>query len=97
MQGIIRTMRAERGFGFVRDAEGDNVYFHRSVVIPPERFVTLGIGRWWSSSGCWVPEGPGPPCSWLCLRPVDDRTLRRRLVKERTLREAPHPGAKRRW
>jgi cold shock CspA family protein len=43
MQGIIRAIRAERSFGFVRDAEGDDVYFHRSVVFPPERFVTLAI------------------------------------------------------
>jgi cold shock CspA family protein len=44
MQGIIRAMRVERSFGFVRDAEGDDVYFYHSVVIPPERFVTLAIG-----------------------------------------------------
>ena len=44
MQGTIQTIRAERGFGFLRDAEGDDVFFHRSVVLPPANFATLTVG-----------------------------------------------------
>lgn len=44
MQGTIQTMRAERGFGFIRDAEGGDVFFHRSAVTPPATFTTLAVG-----------------------------------------------------
>jgi cold shock CspA family protein len=71
MQGIIRTMRAERGFGFVRDAEGDNVYFHRSVVIPPERFVTLAIG-----TVVEFEQVSGPRGSWATTLTVVPETHR---------------------
>jgi len=58
MQGTIQTIRAERGFGFIRDAEGDEVFFHRSAVTPPEHFATLAVGmavEFESESG---PKGP---------------------------------------
>jgi cold shock protein len=44
MHGTIQTIQAARGFGFVRDAEGAEVFFHRSALTPPERFATLEVG-----------------------------------------------------
>jgi CspA family cold shock protein len=44
MQGTIQTIHAARGFGFLRDTEGAEVFFHRSALIPPERFATLEVG-----------------------------------------------------
>jgi CspA family cold shock protein len=46
MQGTIQTIHAKRGFGFLRDTEGAEVFFHRSALTPPERFATLEIGMW---------------------------------------------------
>ena len=44
MQGTIQTIRAERGFGFLRDTEGGEVFFHHSALPSPEHFATLKIG-----------------------------------------------------
>jgi CspA family cold shock protein len=44
MQGTIQTIHAARGFGFLRDTEGAEVFFHRSALTPPERFATLEVG-----------------------------------------------------
>jgi CspA family cold shock protein len=44
VQGTISNIRTERGFGFLRDAEGAEVFFHRSALTPPERFATLEVG-----------------------------------------------------
>lgn len=44
MQGTIHSIRTERGFGFIRDTEGVEVFFHRSALTPPERFDTLEVG-----------------------------------------------------
>ena len=44
MQGTISNIRTERGFGFLRDAEGAEAFFHRSALTPPERFATLEVG-----------------------------------------------------
>ena len=44
MQGIIQSIRAERGFGFIRDAEGGDVFFHRTAVTLPNRFDALAVG-----------------------------------------------------
>ena len=44
MQGTIQTIHATRGFGFLRDPEGAEVFFHRSALTPPERFATLEVG-----------------------------------------------------
>jgi cold shock CspA family protein len=40
----IQTLHAKRGFGFLRDTEGAEVFFHRSALTPPERFATLEVG-----------------------------------------------------
>ena len=44
MQGTIQSIRIERGFGFIRDTEGAEIFFHRSALTPPERFDTLEVG-----------------------------------------------------
>jgi cold shock protein len=44
MHGTIHSIRLERGFGFLRDTEGAEVFFHRSALTPPESFVTLAVG-----------------------------------------------------
>jgi CspA family cold shock protein len=44
MHGTIQTIHAARGFGFIRDSEGAEVFFHRSALIPSEGFATLAVG-----------------------------------------------------
>jgi cold shock CspA family protein len=44
MHGTIHRIRTERGFGFIRDTEGAEVFFHRRALTPPERFATLEVG-----------------------------------------------------
>jgi cold shock CspA family protein len=44
MHGTIHRIRTERGFGFIRDTEGAEVFFYRRALTPPERFATLAVG-----------------------------------------------------
>ena len=44
MQGTIQAIHAERGFGFLRDTEGGEVFFHHSALPSPEHFATLKVG-----------------------------------------------------
>jgi cold shock CspA family protein len=55
VQGTIQSLRAERGFGFLRDAEGAEVFSHRSALTPPERMATLDVGR---RGACEPESGP---------------------------------------
>ena len=32
MTGTIRTLRTDKGFGFIKDAKGNEYFFHRSAV-----------------------------------------------------------------
>ena len=32
MTGTIRTIRADKGFGFIKDAEGKEYFFHQSAI-----------------------------------------------------------------
>jgi cold shock protein len=32
MTGTVRTIRADKGFGFIKDASGKEYFFHRSAV-----------------------------------------------------------------
>lgn len=32
MTGTIKTLRAEKGFGFIRDAAGKEFFFHQSAI-----------------------------------------------------------------
>jgi CspA family cold shock protein len=44
MQGTIQTLRSERGFGFIRDREGGDIFFHHTSVSQPDRFDALAVG-----------------------------------------------------
>jgi cold shock protein len=44
MQGTIQSIRAERGFGFLRDTAGAEVFFHHSALPSPDHFATLAVG-----------------------------------------------------
>jgi CspA family cold shock protein len=44
MQGTIHSLRHERGFGFIRDGEGRDVFFHHTSVTAPDRFDSLAVG-----------------------------------------------------
>jgi cold shock CspA family protein len=44
MQGTIQSIRAERGFGFIRDLEGGDIFFHHTSVTKPDRFDALAVG-----------------------------------------------------
>jgi CspA family cold shock protein len=58
MQGTIQSMRTERGFGFLRDTTGAEVFFHHSVVTPPARFDTLAVGMVVEFEAEAGPKGP---------------------------------------
>jgi cold shock CspA family protein len=44
MHSSIQTLHAARGFGLIRDTQGAEVFFHRSALMPPERFAPLEVG-----------------------------------------------------
>ena len=44
MQGTIRSLRTERGFGFIRDLKGSEVFFHYTALPSPDHFAALTIG-----------------------------------------------------
>lgn len=58
MQGTIQTIRAERGFGFLRDTKGAEIFFHRSAVTPPASFSTLAVGMVVEFEAEPGPKGP---------------------------------------
>jgi CspA family cold shock protein len=43
MQGTIQSLRTERGFGFIRDAQGGEVFFHHTALPTPDHFAALTI------------------------------------------------------
>jgi CspA family cold shock protein len=43
-KGTIRRLVADRGFGFIRTAEGKDLFFHRSELVDVQ-FVTLREGQ----------------------------------------------------
>jgi cold shock CspA family protein len=44
MQGTIQSLRTERGFGFIRDLRGGEVFFHHTALPSPDHFAALTIG-----------------------------------------------------
>ncbi len=58
MQGTIQKIQAERGFGFIRDAEGGDIFFHRSGLIHPDAFSTLEVGMEVEFEPESSPKGP---------------------------------------
>ena len=60
MHGTIQTIRADRGFGFIRDGNGDEIFFHRSALTHPAIFATPKVGMVVE----FEPEaGPQGPCA----------------------------------
>jgi CspA family cold shock protein len=43
-KGTIRRLIADRGFGFIRTAEGEDLFFHRSELLGVQ-FATLREGQ----------------------------------------------------
>ena len=58
MQGTIQSIRAERGFGFIRDVEGGEVFFHHSALPSPDHFATLTVGMVVEFEAEPSPRGP---------------------------------------
>lgn len=58
MQGTIQTIRTERGFGFLRDTHGAEVFFHHSAVTPPVSFDSLEVGMVVEFDAESGPKGP---------------------------------------
>ena len=74
MQGTIHSIRPERGFGFIRDTEGAEVFVHRRAVTPPEGFATLAVGM---PVACEAETGPkGLRTTKLTVTPVKTPPLR---------------------
>ena len=45
MQGTIKRLVRDRGFGFIRGPQGEEYFFHRSGLQVPEIFNTLQEGQ----------------------------------------------------
>jgi cold shock protein len=58
MQGTIQTMRVERGFGFLRDSEGGEVFFHHAALPSPDQFAHLRVGMVVEFEAEHSPKGP---------------------------------------
>jgi cold shock protein len=56
MTGKIRTIRADKGFGFIKDETGKEYFFHRSAV--REGFENLGEGDSVEFDIVGAPKGP---------------------------------------
>lgn len=44
MQGTLESLRTERGFGFIRDVQGGEVFFHHAALPSPDYFAALTTG-----------------------------------------------------
>lgn len=58
MQGTIQSIRTERGFGFIRDTKGGDVFFHHTSLTRPDRFDTLAVGMMVEFELEESPKGP---------------------------------------
>jgi CspA family cold shock protein len=59
MDGVVKRLQAEKGFGFVRaDGEEDDRFFHRSGMAPGHRFEDLQEGSRVHFSHQDSPKGP---------------------------------------
>lgn len=50
----------ERGFGGMRDANGGDIFFHRTAMTPPESVTTLEVGRGIEFEPESGPKSPAP-------------------------------------
>lgn len=44
MTGTIKNTNTDKGFGFIKDAHGNEYFFHRSAVLRPATFDQLRKG-----------------------------------------------------
>jgi CspA family cold shock protein len=58
MQGTIESLRTERGFGFIRDVQGGEVFFHHTALPSPDYFAALTIGIMVEFEAEASPKGP---------------------------------------
>jgi cold shock protein len=58
MQGTIKSLRPERGFGFIRDLQGGEVFFHHTALPSPDQFAALTIGMVVEFEAEAGPKGP---------------------------------------
>jgi CspA family cold shock protein len=58
MQGTIQSLRTERGFGFIRDGQGNQVFFHHTALPSPDLFAALTIGTAVEFEVEPAPKGP---------------------------------------
>jgi cold shock CspA family protein len=72
MQGTIQAIRAERGFGFLRDIGGVEVFFHHSALPSPEHFATLKVGMVVEFEA--EPTSKGPRATQVRLVPQPNRS-----------------------
>jgi cold shock protein len=58
MQSTIQSLRTERGFGFIRDVKGGEVFFHHTALSSPGHFAALTIGMVVTFEAEPGPKGP---------------------------------------
>jgi CspA family cold shock protein len=58
MQGTLQSLRMERGYGFLRDTEGNEVFFHHSALPSPDHFASLVVGMVVEFEAEADPKGP---------------------------------------
>ena len=58
MQGTIQSLRTERGFGFIRDVQGGEVFFHHTALSSRHHFAALTIGALVELETEPGPQGP---------------------------------------
>jgi CspA family cold shock protein len=58
MQGTIQSLRTDRGFGFIRDVQGGEVFFHYTALPSPDHFAALVIGMEVEFEAEPSPKGP---------------------------------------
>jgi cold shock protein len=58
IQGTIKSLRIERGFGFIRDMKGGEVFFHHTALPSPDHFAALTIGMVVEFEAEPGPKGP---------------------------------------
>jgi CspA family cold shock protein len=70
MQGTIQSLRTERGFGFIRDVQGGEVFFHHTALPSPDDFAALTIGM---AVEFEVEPSPKGPCATMVTRVPQSR------------------------
>ena len=61
IQGTIKSLRIERGFGFIRDMKGGEVFFHHTALPSPDHCLALTLGMGGAFDADPGPTGPRAP------------------------------------